>query len=32
MLLTPEHRLNPLDEQHTMYFSEVLGAFAYSRS
>jgi flavin reductase (DIM6/NTAB) family NADH-FMN oxidoreductase RutF len=26
-LLTPEHRKAPLDHQHTIYFSEVLGTF-----
>jgi flavin reductase (DIM6/NTAB) family NADH-FMN oxidoreductase RutF len=27
MLLTPEHRMKPVKDQHTIYFSEVLGAF-----
>ena len=26
-LLTPEHRRNPLEEQHTIYFGEVLGTY-----
>ncbi len=26
-ILTPEHREKPLEEQHTIYFAEVLGAF-----
>jgi flavin reductase (DIM6/NTAB) family NADH-FMN oxidoreductase RutF len=26
-LLTPEHRQAPLDEQHTIYFAEVLGTY-----
>lgn len=29
MLLTPEHRERPLEEQHTIYFSEVLGTYAW---
>lgn len=29
LLLTPEHRKRPVAEQHTIYFSEVLGTFAY---
>jgi len=28
-LLTPEHRRRPLSEQHTIYFAEVIGTFAY---
>lgn len=28
MILTPEHRQKPISEQHTIYFSEVLGAYA----
>lgn len=28
-LLTPEHRLRPVHEQHTIYFAEVLGTFRY---
>ena len=28
MLLTPEHRGRPLDEQHTIYFAEILGVYA----
>ena len=28
LLLTPEHRQRPVDEQHTIYFAEVLGAYA----
>lgn len=27
MILTPEHRQRPVSEQHTIYFSEVLGAY-----
>jgi len=27
MLLTPEHRESPVEEQHTIYFAEVLGTF-----
>jgi len=27
MLLTPEHRQRPLEEQHTIYFAEVLGTY-----
>jgi len=29
MLLTPEHRTRPLEEQHTIYFAEVLGTYRY---
>ena len=29
MLLTPEHRQAPLDEQHTIYFAEVLGSYQW---
>jgi flavin reductase (DIM6/NTAB) family NADH-FMN oxidoreductase RutF len=29
MLLTPEHRQRPLEHQHTIYFSEVLGAYGW---
>ncbi len=29
MLLTPEHRERPVDEQHTIYFAEVLGTYRY---
>ena len=29
MLLTPEHRQRPLEEQHTIYFAEVVGAYRY---
>jgi flavin reductase (DIM6/NTAB) family NADH-FMN oxidoreductase RutF len=29
MLLTPEHRQRPVEEQHTIYFSEVLGAYGW---
>ena len=29
MLLTPEHRERPVEEQHTIYFAEVLGAYSY---
>ncbi|MEI6423027.1 MAG: flavin reductase family protein [Lentisphaerota bacterium] len=27
MLLTPEHRLHPIEEQHTIFFAEVLGTY-----
>jgi len=27
MLLTPEHRQRPLEQQHTIYFAEVLGTY-----
>jgi len=27
MLLTPEHRRRPLEDQHTIYFAEVLGTY-----
>ena len=27
MILTPEHRMKPFTDQHTIYFSEVLGAY-----
>jgi flavin reductase (DIM6/NTAB) family NADH-FMN oxidoreductase RutF len=27
MLLTPEHRLKPIEEQHTIFFAEVLGTY-----
>jgi len=30
-LLTPEHRRRPIDEQHTIYFAEVLGCYRYQR-
>jgi flavin reductase (DIM6/NTAB) family NADH-FMN oxidoreductase RutF len=29
MLLTPEHRQRPLEDQHTIYFSEVLGTYGW---
>ena len=29
MLLTPEHRERPIEEQHTIYFAEVLGTYSY---
>ena len=29
MLLTPRHRQAPVEQQHTIYFAEVLGTFAY---
>jgi len=29
MLLTPEHRRRPLEDQHTIYFAEVLGAYGW---
>lgn len=31
MLLTPEHRLRPVGEQHTIYFAEVLGIYQWAR-
>ncbi len=30
MLLTPEHRQRPIEEQHTVYFAEVLGTYRWS--
>ena len=30
MLLTPEHRQRPQEEQHTIYFAEVLGTYRYT--
>jgi flavin reductase (DIM6/NTAB) family NADH-FMN oxidoreductase RutF len=30
MMLTPEHRQAPLDEQHTIYFAEVLGTYRWT--
>ena len=32
LLLTPEHRKRPVGEQHTIYFAEVLGTYAYRGS
>jgi flavin reductase (DIM6/NTAB) family NADH-FMN oxidoreductase RutF len=29
MLLTPEHRRSPVNEQHTIYFAEVLGTYLW---
>ena len=29
MLLTPEHRQHPVEEQHTIYFAEVLGTYGW---
>ena len=29
MLLTPEHRQRPVDDQHTIYFAEVLGTYGW---
>ena len=29
MLLTPEHREKPIEQQHTIYFAEVLGTYRY---
>ena len=29
MLLTPEHRRRPIEEQHTIYFAEVLGTYGW---
>lgn len=31
-LLTPEHRRQPIAEQHTIYFAEVLGTFRWRRT
>ena len=31
LLLTPEHRKRPLQEQHTIYFAEALGTYRYRR-
>ena len=31
LLLTPEHRQRPLEQQHTIYFAEVLGSYAWAR-
>ncbi len=30
MLLTPKHREQPLERQHTIYFAEVLGTYSYT--
>jgi len=30
MLLTPEHRQRPLEEQHTIYFAEVVGTYTWA--
>jgi flavin reductase (DIM6/NTAB) family NADH-FMN oxidoreductase RutF len=30
MLLTPEHRQRPVEQQHTIYFAEVLGTFGWA--
>ena len=30
LLLTPEHRLRPLEQQHTIYFAEVMGIFGWA--
>jgi flavin reductase (DIM6/NTAB) family NADH-FMN oxidoreductase RutF len=30
MLLTPEHRQHPIEEQHTIYFAEVLGTYGWN--
>jgi len=30
MLLTPEHRERPLEQQHTIYFAEVLGTYGWT--
>jgi flavin reductase (DIM6/NTAB) family NADH-FMN oxidoreductase RutF len=32
MLLTPRHRQRPVEEQHTIYFATVLGAYRYTRT
>jgi hypothetical protein len=29
MLLTPEHRQRPIEQQHTIYFAEVLGTYGW---
>ena len=29
LLLTPEHRQRPVQEQHTIYFAEVLGTYGW---
>jgi len=31
LLLTPEHRQRPLQQQHTIYFAEVLGTYGWRR-
>ena len=31
LLLTPEHRQQPVEEQHTIYFAEVLATYTYAR-
>ena len=31
MLLTPEHRRRPLQQQHTIYFAVVLGTYGWRR-
>jgi flavin reductase (DIM6/NTAB) family NADH-FMN oxidoreductase RutF len=31
MLLTPEHRQRPLEQQHTIYFAEVLGIYGWAQ-
>jgi len=31
-VLTPEHRERPTDEQHTIYFAEVLGTYGWERA
>ena len=31
MLLTPEHRRRPVEDQHTIYFAEVLGTYGWKR-
>ena len=30
MLLTPEHRKRPIEQQHTIYFAEVLGTYGWA--
>jgi flavin reductase (DIM6/NTAB) family NADH-FMN oxidoreductase RutF len=32
LLLTPEHRQQPLAAQHTIYFAEVLGTYSYTQT
>ena len=31
MLLTPEHRRSPVEDQHTIYFAEVLGTYGWKQ-
>ena len=32
LLLTPEHRQAPVQQQHTIYFAEVLGTYRYNKN